>query len=222
MNLRADFHSTAWQLAEEHEWVASPLAGVDRILLDRLGDEVAVATSIVRYAAGASFSPHGHELGEEFIVLAGEFADEAGRYSAGTYVRNPPGSKHQPFSDAGCTIFVKLRQFDPADQRQCVLPIRFDTPDAGWEDNELHRHGNEVVSIIRAPAGERVALPAHYETRELLVLAGSVTWQAEATRLFKPRSWLRLHPGHPMRVETQEPSVLFTKTRPLTAVQQLG
>ena len=84
----------------------------------------------------------------------------------------------------------------------------------------LHEHGNEQVSLIRAAAGERVALPAHYETREMLVLAGQVTWQAERTRVFDPWGWIRLHPGHPLRVETQQPSVLFTKTRPLTAAQR--
>ena len=83
MDIRADFHATAWQLESEHKWVASPLAGVERIMLDRSGDEVAVATSIVRYAEGASFSPHGHELGEEYIVLEGEFADDEGALSTG-------------------------------------------------------------------------------------------------------------------------------------------
>lgn len=219
MDLRPDFHQTAWQLAEDHQWVPSPMAGVERILLDRRGDEVAVATSIVRYAPGARFSAHGHELGEEFIVLEGEFGDEVGRYPVGTYVRNPPGSGHTPFSDPGCVIFVKLRQFALNDQRQCVVPIRFDTPVTGFEVDQLHAHQGEVVSVIRAAAGERVMLPANYYTRELLVLAGSVNWQTEQTRTLAPRSWIRLHPGHPMRVTTNEPSVLFTKTRPLTPAQ---
>ena len=139
MNLRADFHTTAWQLAEDHNWIASPQAGVERVLLDRLGDEVAVATSLVRYAPGSSFSPHSHALGEEFVVLDGEFADDAGRYPTGTYVRNPPGSAHRPFSDPGCVIFVKLRQFDPADQRQCVVPLNFDTPASGWQEDRAAR-----------------------------------------------------------------------------------
>ena len=98
MRVRADFDEIVHLLPEEQEWVPSPLKGVDRVRLDRIGDEVAVATSIVRYAEGATFSPHEHELGEEFIVLDGEFADEHGRYSPMTYIRNPPGSHHVPFS----------------------------------------------------------------------------------------------------------------------------
>ena len=221
MNKHADFHRTAWQLAEEHEWVPSPLAGVERIMLDRRGDEVAVATSIVRYAPGASFDPHQHALGEEFIVLEGEFGDEAGRYPAGTYVRNPPGSSHQPFSEPGCVIFVKLRQFAPDDLRQCVLPINFETPDSGWTLDDLHEFAGEQVQVVRAAAGERVVLPANFHARELFVLSGSVTWQTDATRLLNPRSWFRLEPGHPLRVVTQTPAVLFAKTRPLTPEQQL-
>ena len=95
-------------------------AGGQRVYLDRDGDEVAVATSIVRYAAGANFDPHGHALGEEFLVLEGVFSDEHGDYPAGTYVRNPPGTKHTPRSDPGCVIWVKLRQMDLAHQLHLV------------------------------------------------------------------------------------------------------
>jgi len=92
-------------------------------MLDRVGDEVARATSIVRYEPGSRFSGHTHDLGEEFLVLDGVFMDEHGHYPAGAYVRNPPGSSHTPYTEEGCTIFVKLRQFDLEDQ----TPVRIDT-----------------------------------------------------------------------------------------------
>ena len=92
-------------------------------MLDRVGDEVARATSIVRYEPGSRFSAHTHDLGEEFLVLDGVFMDEHGDYPAGTYVRNPPGSSHAPYTEEGCTIFVKLRQFDLDDR----TPVRVDT-----------------------------------------------------------------------------------------------
>ena len=91
-------------------WRESPQTGVDRRLLERAGGEVARASSIVRYAPGSSFAAHSHELGEEFLVLEGVFSDEHGDYPSGTYVRNPPGSRHSQFSKMGCIIFVKLRQ----------------------------------------------------------------------------------------------------------------
>lgn len=59
-------------------------------MLDRNGAEVARATTIVRFDAGRSFSPHTHGDGEEFILFDGVFQDEDGNYPAGTYVRNPP------------------------------------------------------------------------------------------------------------------------------------
>ena len=214
MRVRADFDKIVHLLPDDHEWVASPLEGVDRVMLDRIGDEVAVATSIVRYAEGATFSAHEHELGEEFIVLDGEFADEHGRYSPMTYIRNPPGSHHVPFSDPGCTIFVKLRQFAKDDQRQCVEAIQTECPDTGWQVDTLHEFQGECVQIIRAAAGSHVRIAASYYCRELFVLRGSISWQTERTRRLPPWSWFRLMPGHPMRFIAEEPAVVFTKTRP--------
>ena len=84
------------------DWVASPTAGVERRMLDRIGDEVAKATTIVRYQPGSQFESHTHEFGEEILVL-----DEHGRYPSGAWIRSPHMSMHQPFSQEGCTIFVK-------------------------------------------------------------------------------------------------------------------
>ena len=118
MQLNADFTRRAVVHAGTLDWVVSPMAGVHRRMLDRIGDEVARATSIVRYAQDSHFSPHVHDGGEEFLVLDGVFQDEHGDYPAGSYVRNPPTSRHTPGSAAGCTIFVKLWQFDLADRTQ--------------------------------------------------------------------------------------------------------
>jgi anti-sigma factor ChrR (cupin superfamily) len=128
MQLNADFTQRALIRPADSPWVASPMPGVERRMLDRIGDEVARATSIVRYAAGAHFSEHHHPGGEEFLVLEGVFSDERGDYPAGTYVRNPIGSHHAPFSREGCTIFVKLMQFDPADDQ----PVVIDSTQAQW------------------------------------------------------------------------------------------
>jgi anti-sigma factor ChrR (cupin superfamily) len=108
MKIRADYGASELATFESASWVQSPDDGVERKMLERDGDEIARATSIVRYAPGSAFAEHVHDRGEEFFVLAGVFQDEHGDYPAGTYVRNPPGSKHRPFSLNGCTIFVKL------------------------------------------------------------------------------------------------------------------
>src|SRR5262252_7233867 len=123
MNLNSDFGARAAIHAARLDWTPSPIPGVDRRMLDRIGDEVARATSIVRYAPHSRFAPHTHGGGEEFLVLEGVFQDEHGDHPAGTYVRNPPTSSHTPGSEPGCTIFVKLWQFDPDDR----TPVRIDT-----------------------------------------------------------------------------------------------
>ena len=98
MELHADFSRRVAVHAARLPWVASPMAGVERRMLDRIGDEVARATSIVRYAPGSHFSSHTHGGGEEFLVLEGVFEDEYGEFPAGSYVRNPPTSRHTPGS----------------------------------------------------------------------------------------------------------------------------
>src|SRR5271165_5190868 len=123
MELNADFSQRVVVHAARLPWVASPMAGVERRMLDRIGDEVARATSIVRYVPDSHFSPYTHGGGEEFLVLEGVFQDEHGDFPAGSYVRNPPTSRHTPGSKPGCTIFVKLWQFNPNDRTQ----VRVDT-----------------------------------------------------------------------------------------------
>ena len=106
MEINSDFSKQAIVHSDRLEWLPSPMPGVERRMLDRIGDEVARATSIVRYAPNSKFSAHVHGGGEEFFVLDGVFQDEHGDYPVGSYVRNPPQSSHTPSSDLGCTIFV--------------------------------------------------------------------------------------------------------------------
>ena len=135
------------------DWLASPALDVWRKPLDRDGDEVARATSIVRYGPGAAFKAHLHDRGEEIFVLEGVFEDEAGHYPAGTYLRNPPGSSHAPGSTSGCKLFVKLRQFQHGDADQ----VRIDTGQTPWRQGQvrglsvmpLHQYGHENVALVR-------------------------------------------------------------------------
>ena len=176
MALNADFASRVAIDTRDAPWIASPEPGVERKLLDRVGDEVARATSIVRYAPGSAFASHEHALGEEFLVLAGTFADEHGEYPAGTYVRNPPGSRHRPFSAPGCELFVKLRQFQPGDTSRVVV----DTRRAEWHPGlvaglavlPLHDFGSEHVALVRWAPGTRFAPHTHWGGEEILVLEG--------------------------------------------------
>jgi anti-sigma factor ChrR (cupin superfamily) len=192
MQLNADFSQRALIRPADSPWVASPMPGVERRMLDRIGDEVARATSIVRYAAGSHFSEHHHPGGEEFLVLDGVFSDERGDYPAGTYVRNPIGSHHAPFSREGCTIFVKLMQFDPADDQ----PVVIDSTQAQWRPGlvpglqvlPLHQHGTEHVALVRWAPGTFFNAHRHWGGEEILVLEG--TFQDEFGD-YPAGTWLR-------------------------------
>lgn len=128
MNINSDFKLKAVINTHDVDWVQSPVQGVERKFLDRIGDEVARATSIVKYSPNSVFTEHTHGGGEEILVLEGTFSDEHGDYPAGTYLRNPPQSSHSPFSKDGCTLFVKLRQFHSADD----ATVQIDTTRASW------------------------------------------------------------------------------------------
>jgi len=107
MKLHADLTQRAVLNTIAQAWLPSPMPGVERRMLDRCGAEVARATLIMRYAPGSRFERHSHGGGEEILVLEGVFKDEHGSYPAGSWLRNPPGRAHRPWSEAGCTIWVE-------------------------------------------------------------------------------------------------------------------
>lgn len=217
MDIRADLSELVCVTPADWQWSASPQAGVSRVMLDRVGDEVAIATSFVRYAENSVFLEHGHALGEEYIVIEGEFADESGRYPAGSYVRNPPGTKHSPFSESGCVIWVKLRQFDTADLTQFDVALNTEIPSAGWSERELHRFELEVVREFVAAANEDIAFAAISRVQEILILAGevAVTIGKGSSLSLPERSWLRVPPDQEVLLTTNAATRLFTKTRPV-------
>ena len=128
MNIHSDYSKRVVINHHDLSWVQSPESGIERRMLDRLGDELAKATSIVLYQPGSKFQTHTHEFGEEILVLEGVFSDETGDYPAGTYIMNPPGSSHAPFSESGCTLFVKLRHLGPDQIEREII----DTTKAPW------------------------------------------------------------------------------------------
>lgn len=196
MELNADFTRRVAVHAAGQPWVASPMPGVERRMLDRIGEEVARATSLVRYAPDSRFSRHVHGGGEEFLVLEGTFQDEHGDYPAGSYLRNPPTSSHTPGSSEGCTIFVKLWQFDPGDRTEIRLDSRRIAPvpapgRPGVELVPLFSDSREEVRLELWQPGAAVALEAPGGL-EILVLQGGFREGGEA---FAPWSWLRLPAG---------------------------
>lgn len=196
MDLHADFDQRVMLDTTALPWAPSPMAGVDRRMLDRRGGEVARATSIVRYAPGSHFDRHIHGGGEEILVLEGTFSDERGDYPAGTYLRNPVGTSHAPFSEPGCTILVKLHQMHPADQQQLVIDTRSSAwvPGlvAGLEVMPLHAFGSEHCALVRWAPGTLFQPHSHPGGEEILVLEG-VFQDDQGT--YPPAAGCAIHPA---------------------------
>lgn len=192
MNLNDDFSRRVVQRASDAAWTASPLPGVDRRMLDRVGGEVARATSVVRYAPGSRFDRHVHGGGEEVLVLEGVLSDESGDHPAGTYLRNPPGTSHAPFSREGCVLLVKLWQFAAGD----TATVRIDTGSATWRPGvvpglsvlPLHSHDGVDTALVRWAPDTRFQTHTHPGGEEIFVLEGLFRDEAGD---YPALSWLR-------------------------------
>ena len=194
MLLNTDFDRPALMHGAALDWTVTPSAGVERRMLMRIGEEKAVATSLVRFAPGSTFGEHFHPGGEEFLVLDGVFEDESGSYPAGSYVRNPPGSRHTPQAQRGCVILVNLWQFPPDDHEPVQLQ-----PGESWPEDAvqpgrrlLYRSAHEEVCISSTPPGGVLSLD-NPEGLQLLLLEGECVVDE---RPLYAMSWLRLPAGH--------------------------
>jgi anti-sigma factor ChrR (cupin superfamily) len=200
MELNANFAQRVLVHSADLEWSDSPIPGVRRRMLDRIGDEVARATSVVSYEPGSSFSPHIHTGGEEFIVLEGVFQDEHGDFPVGSYIRNPPQSSHTPGSEAGCVIFVKLWQFDMNDRYHMRVGMDKmgaveDASRPGVKVSTLYQDDREVVRMEQWSPGARVTVDAEGGA-EIFVLEGGFT---EGDDDLVKYSWLRVPVGDNLR-----------------------
>lgn len=222
MKIAADFTKRGIVHSANMPWVDSPMTGVARRPLDRVGEEVARATTVVRYAPGSQFSPHVHTGGEEFVVLEGVFQDEHGDYPVGSYVRNPPQSSHTPGSEAGCVILVKLWQFQPEDRTPVLLNINelalaAHPDDTGVSVVPLFKDKHEQVSVIQMKPNTNLELSPEGGA-ELFVLQGSVKEQQDS--LIK-HSWLRAPIGYSLCLNTDELGAeIWLKMGHLTDVDQ--
>ena len=192
MELNADFNERVFVHAAKLPWKASPMPGVERRMLDRLGNEIARATTIVRYAPKSS-SP-ARPCGRRGVL-------RPRRHLPGRAWRLPCGQLHPQSTgiEAHAQIrirlhdFVKLWQFDLADRKHVRIDTNkmtfiSDAERAGVEIMPLFRDALEDVRLERWAAGATIALDAS-AGMEILVLAGSFSEGGEA---FEPQSWLRL------------------------------
>jgi anti-sigma factor ChrR (cupin superfamily) len=197
------------------DWTPSPSRTVWRKRVHRVGPaEAGQVTSVVRYEGGSTFHSHAHPDGEEILVLEGVFSDEHGDWPAGTYLLNPEGFRHAPFSRNGCVLFVKLRQFPGRTREHVVL----ETPAMAWQPGD--RPGVEVRPLYSQPGFadtmrlERWAPNTVLGQRrypggaELFVLRGGF---ADEEGRFGERAWLRLPRGATHAPSTRKGCELYIK-----------
>ncbi|MGP6087677.1 cupin domain-containing protein [Antarctobacter jejuensis] len=214
MEINADFSQRVVIRPEDYQWRASPAAGVERMMLDRIGEEVARATTIVRFAPNSTFDPHTHGGGEEFLVLEGVFSDEHADYPAGTYVRNPIGTSHRPhIGPEGATILVKLCQFDEKDTEQKAIETRNaefrpGTAKGLWE-LPLHEVPGETVRLVRIEPGTQGDLPGTGASEEIFVIKGSF---ADENGTYPAGTWLRSPTGFGPWIRSDEGCLIYIKT----------
>lgn len=202
--LNADLTQPAIINTEKAQWVPSPAPGVQRIVLERNGGEQTTrATSLVAYEPDSQFAGHEHPLGEEFLVLAGVFSDENGDYPAGTYVRNPPGSEHKPYSQSGCLILVKLQQFRPDDHNHIVVAS------AQPVESTVLFNDYEQVHWLRPHDNLRLTAEDHPGGIELLLLSGACDY---AGRPWGAGTWIRLPATSISTIELAAGSEAWVKT----------
>jgi anti-sigma factor ChrR (cupin superfamily) len=212
--INADFTKRVVLATDDLPWSPSPQSGVERRPLDRIGGEVARATSLVRYAPDSAFPAHDHALGEEFLVLDGVFSDEHGDYPAGTYVRNPPGSRHSPRTAPGCTIFVKLRQMPESETKRVVI----DTTRAVWKQLAIEGHRSQLlhaspktgewVTLEKLAAGTTLPSTRLDGGEEIFLLTGTL---ADDYGRYGAGAWIRSPDGWRRTLGSQKGAVFWVK-----------
>ena len=213
MKLNADLNQRVVIETEAQPWIDSPMPGVQRRMLDRDGDEIARATTLVRFAPGSHFSAHSHGGGEELFVLDGIFSDETGDYGPGSYLRNPVGSRHTPPSDRGCTNLVKLWQMHPDDQQTVAIA----TAQTHWvpglvtglEVMPLHNYGTENVALVKWAPGTIFQPHKHWGGEEIFVLSGTFK---DEHGTYPKGTWLRNPPGSVHTPSSTEGCSIYVKT----------
>jgi anti-sigma factor ChrR (cupin superfamily) len=197
------------------QWAPSPSGTVWRKRVHLVGPaEAGQVTSVVRYEPGSTFHAHAHPDGEEILVLDGVFSDEHGDWPAGTYLLNPEGFRHAPFSREGCVLFVKLRQFPSRARDHVVLHTKElpwqPTARAGIAVRPLYSQEGfaDSMRLEQWQAGVVLGRVAYAHGAELFVLAGE--FSDEAGR-FGPGAWLRLPVAAAHSPSTRDGCMLYIK-----------
>lgn len=213
--LNDDFTQHVILRTDGMDWQASPSPTVWRKRLDLSGPaEAGRVTSVVRYDADSKFPSHPHPDGEEIFVLDGVFSDEHGDYGPGSFLLNPEGFSHAPFSKQGCVLFVKLRQYPGQDRRQ----IKIDTNAGEWQTRApgveamtLYDEADhpEKIRLVRFAPGTNFPDHDHPGGEEVFILDGGIE---DDYGKYGKGCWGRYPVGSRHKVFSEQGCVLYVKT----------
>jgi hypothetical protein len=222
-SLNGDMTIRAVMETGKMEWTPSPAGSVLRKRLHLVGElESGQVTSLVRYLPGSSFPEHDHPEGEEIFVIEGTFSDHLGDANEGTHLLNPEGFRHAPYSDPGCLILVKLRQYGGDGREFRRTPTRdlpWETSDhPGIERKTLYedRQFPDVTSLERWAPGTNPGSRDLPGGVELFVIEGSFE---EAESSYSAGAWLRLPAGSSFDARSDNGCTLYVKTDALAALR---
>jgi anti-sigma factor ChrR (cupin superfamily) len=198
------------------DWAASPSGSVWRKRVHLVGPpESGQVTSVVRYEPNSTFRQHDHPEGEEILVLRGVFSDEYGDWPKGTFLLNPEGFRHAPFSKGGCVLFVKLRQFPGRDRNHVAV----DTNKLDWEPTSVtgvvqktlyqQRGFSDVMHLERWTPRADLGHAAYAQGAEMFVLEGEFS---DETGAYAAGHWLRFPSGSKHRPSSATGCTLYIKT----------
>ena len=224
ISLNTDLDKRIVIRTDEMDWTPSPGGHVLRKRLHLSGrSESGQVTSVVRYLPGARFPSHDHPEGEEILVLDGVFSDEYGDWPAGTYLLNPEGFAHAPYSEEGCTLFVKLRQF-PGHERDHVASQTRDEPwrasvkkTASWKKLYAQEPYADFMRLEHWENPSDIGEITFPQGAELFVLNGSFD---DEYGQYPMHTWLRIPAGESLTPTSQEFCELYIKEGGFTYLRQ--
>lgn len=215
MSINGDLESFCAVDTSRMQWTASPSGTVWRKRVHLVGPaESGQVTSIVRYDRDSSFPEHDHPGGEEILVLQGVFSDQQGDWPAGTYLLNPEGFRHAPFSGPGCVLFVKLRQY-PGKNRHHLAT---DTNALSWQAcavpgvarKPLYSQAGytDTVELQKWDAGTDAGVTNYPEGAEIFVIDGSFS---DESGHYATGHWLRFPAGSSHHPQTATGCTIYLK-----------
>ncbi len=203
------------------DWQESPAPGVWRKRLELRGDsEKGMVTSIVRFDPGCGFPMHDHPMGEEVLVLEGDFSDHSGTCNKGTFTLLPTGSRHAPSTQNGCTLFVKLCQYAgegrPTVKIDTTSDEEWETTQPGRRKRDLFNHPDypENIRLSRLDPGTRIDMHSHDGGEEVFVIEGELY---DDDGRYPAGTWMRFPDGSSHAPATDTGCLLFVKTGHLGA-----